>query len=251
MSQIAGRRVLESCGPCAARRPAAPAHAAGARPYAPVLDLQRKAGNAAVAGLLEKNVDDQGGEAYGPAVERAPVAPPKSPPPNAPAPGPTPPAPKAKEAGVKSFVIKWSKHRDASASLAKLHLDYSAEFLKDAGHDPTLAEFRQSVMTKYEITAGPHKGEKGDTSPMHDDHYSRADDTGGNALTDVTFASNDNPHIATVLDKDDVLDYSFTAEDTIIDTSKSNAVIARRGPHTGTITGKHPRTYGGVPTTLS
>ena len=249
MSQAARQRALEACGPRSARRPPAPARTAGAHPYAPVLDLQRRAGNAAVARLVEKNVDDQATEVIGTVVEQGPVTPPKSPPPKAP-PAP-PPAPKAKEAGVKSFVVKWAKPSDVGASLAKLRLDYNAEFLKDAGHDPALADFRQSVMTKYEITDGPHKGEKADTSPMHNDNYSRADDIDGNALTDVKFASNDNPQIATVLNKDDVIDYSFTAEDTIIDTSKSNAVIARRGPHTGTITGKHPRTYGGVPTTLS
>jgi hypothetical protein len=37
----------------------------------------------------------------------------------------------------------------------------------------------------------------------------------------------------------------------IIDTSDSNKVIAKRGPHTGTIKGKDPRTYGGVPANLS
>jgi hypothetical protein len=246
MSQAAGQRVLEACGPCAARTPGAPARAAGARPYAPVVDLQRKAGNAAVTAVMQKNVDDQRADVRGTVVEQAP---PKAPPPGPKA--PPPPPPKAKTAGVKSFVVKWKKSASAGPTNAALRLDYTAEFLKDADHDPALAEFRQSVMTKYEITAGPHKGETADTSPMHNDNYSRADDTSGHALADVDFVSNDNPGIATVLDKDDVIDYSFTAEDTIIDTSKANAVIARRGPQTGTITGKHPRTYGGVPTTLS
>jgi len=129
-------------------------------------------------------------------------------------------------------------------------LDYTVKFKKDADHDPALAEFRQSVKDSWDITAGPHKGRKGATSPMRDDNYSRADDTAGHAITDVDFVSNDNPGYND-LDKDDVLDYSFTAEQTIIDTSQANKVIAKRGPHTATVKGKHPRAYTGVPTTLS
>src|SRR5437870_3650632 len=99
-------------------------------------------------------------------------------------PAPVPAAPaKAKKAGVDSFEVKWAKN--ASATLAasptapRLRLDYTAKFKKDADHDPALAEFRQSVMTKWEVTDGPRKGQKGDTSPMHDDNYSRADDSAG------------------------------------------------------------------------
>jgi hypothetical protein len=175
--------------------------------------------------------------------------------PVAPAPAPAAPpaaAPPAKKAGVDSFVVKWTKNASAGPTTAKLRLDYTAKFKKDATHDPALAEFRQNVMTKWEITDGPHKGQKGDTSPMHDDNYSRADDTAGNSKNDVDFVSNDNPGFtAGSIDKDDVIDYSFTAEDMIIDTSDGNKVIARRGPHTATIKGKDPRAYDGVPVTLS
>jgi hypothetical protein len=157
---------------------------------------------------------------------------------------------KVKKAGVNSFEVKWSKHSGAGAADAKLRLDYNAKFKKDANHDPALAEFRQSVMSTWDITAGPHKGRKGKTSPMHDDHYSRADDLSGNKITDVKFYSNDNPGYDD-LDKNDVLDYSFTAEQTIIDTSQANKVIAKRGPHTATVKGKHRRKYHGVPKTLS
>lgn len=161
-----------------------------------------------------------------------------------------PPPPKAKTAGVDSFEVKWSKHAGAGAANAKLRLDYTAKFKKDAAHDPALAEFRQSVMSTWDITAGPHKGRKGTTAPMHDDNYSRADDLAGHSIADVDFYSNDNPGYDD-LDKDDVIDYSFTAEQTIIDTSQANKVIAKRGPHTATVKGKHPRTYSGIPTTLS
>jgi hypothetical protein len=154
----------------------------------------------------------------------------------------------AKTAGVDSFTVTWADR--STPTEPGLRLDYSAKFTNDGTHDPALAEFRQNVMTKLTVTAGPNKGKTADTSPMHDDHYSRADDTAGHGLADQDFVSNDNPG-APGLDKDDVVDYAFTAEDMIIDTSQGNKVIARRGPHTATVKGKHPRTAAGVPVTLS
>ncbi len=47
-----------------------------------------------------------------------------------------------------------------------------------------------------------------------------------------------------------MLDYTFTVEQMIIDTSDGNKVIEKRGPHTATIKGKHPRVYGNVPKKL-
>lgn len=85
---------------------------------------------------------------------------------------------------------------------------------------------------------------------MQDDNYSRADDTDGNkALTDPGFTTNDSPGI-TGLDASDDLDYSFTAEQLVIDICNGNRVVAKKGPHTATIKGKDPRKYGGVPKTL-
>ena len=156
---------------------------------------------------------------------------------------------KKKKAGVESFTVEWAKGASAGPTAAKLRLDYKAKLKKDDDHDPALAEFRQNVMTKWEITSGPNAGARGDTSPMHDDNYSRADDVKGNKLTDQLFESNDNPGVAP-LHKDDVLDYSFTAEQMIIDTSDGNSVVARRGPHTATIKGKDARTYANVPKKL-
>jgi hypothetical protein len=73
----------------------------------------------------------------------------------------------------------------------------------------------------------------------------------GHKITDQRFTSNDNPGWDTgQLDKDDVLDYAFTAEQMIIDTSDGNKVIEKRGPHTATIKGKDPRAYGNVPKKL-
>jgi hypothetical protein len=156
------------------------------------------------------------------------------------------------KAGVDAFVVKWTKNPSSGPKTAKLRLDYSVKFTKDATHDPAVAEFRQNAFHTYIVTDGPHKGQKHNNPPLHDDNYSRADDTAGNRINDVNFVSNDNPGaVADSLDKDDVIDYSFTAEQMIIDTGDGNTVIARRGPHTATIKGKDPRTYDSVPVTLS
>lgn len=178
-------------------------------------------------------------------------------PPPAPAPTPTkapaqaPAAPK-KTAGVDSFAVAWKKNANAGPTLAKLRLDATAKFKKDATHDPALAEYRQNAAYNFEVTAGPNKGVKS-SQPLQDDHYSRADDIGGHTINDVNFETNDNPgnSAQTPIDKDDVINYSFTAEQMIVDTSDGNKVVEKRGPHTGTITGKDPRTFGGVPATLS
>jgi hypothetical protein len=161
------------------------------------------------------------------------------------------PAP-AKKAGVESFETKWTKNTVAGWGKARLRLDYVAKFKKDDDYDPALAGFRQNVMDKWEITFGPSKGSKGDSSPMHDDNYSRADDLAGNTINDVDFSSNDNPGWSdTDMDDENVLDYSFTAEQMIIDTSDGDKEIAKLGPNTGTMKGKYPRDFDGVPTTLS
>ncbi|HMG78874.1 MAG TPA: hypothetical protein VK591_09330 [Xanthobacteraceae bacterium] len=193
-------------------------------------------------GLVERAPEEKNGDA-GVAPTPAPAQTPAPTPTPTPTPAPAPAAP-AKTAGVDSFSVTWSKHAGAGAADAKLRLDFTAKFKNDATHDPALAGFRQSVMSTWDITAGPNKGRKGTSAPMHDDHYSRADDP-NHKITDVDFSSNDNPGYDD-LDKDDVLDYSFTAQDTIIDTSQANKVIATQGPHTATVKGKHPRTYTGV-----
>ena len=156
-------------------------------------------------------------------------------------------APGAKSAGVDAFSVKWAS--TGSEKKATLHVDYAAKFTSDGSHDPALANFRQNAFHKYEITAGPHKGTKSDNSPLHDDSYTRADDH-QHSLSDQDFVSTDNPGVRH-LSADDVIDYTFSAEEMIIDTSAGNKVIAKRGPHTATIKGKHPRTVDGVPATLA
>ena len=161
-------------------------------------------------------------------------------------------APPKKKCGVESFKVTWKKNAIAGPTQARLRLDVSIAF-KDAPDPPwkpECCEFRQNVMTVWKITAGPHAGQGRSTAPMHDDNYSRADDTDGNkALSHPGFTTNDNPGIPGI-DRNDVLDYAFTAEQLVIDTCNANRVVARRGPHTATIKGAHPRAYGGVPKTL-
>jgi hypothetical protein len=152
-----------------------------------------------------------------------------------------------KSAGVDSFSVKWAS--TAGERKATLHIDYAAKFTKDDAHDPAIANFRQNAFHKYEITDGPHKGMKSDNSPLHDDSYTRADDH-QHSLTDQDFVSTDNPGVRH-LSPDDVIDYTFSAEQMIIDTSAGNKVIAKRGPHTAMIKGKHPRTVEGVPASLT
>jgi hypothetical protein len=162
--------------------------------------------------------------------------------------GPATAPAKAKKAGVESFKVEWKEHPDAGPTKPWFRIIFKAKFKKDADHDPALAEFRQKAGSKWEITEGKHKGAKKET-PMRDDGYTRADDIQGNKLDDVDFVSNDNPGLE--ITKDDVLNYSFTAEQTIIDTSQGNKEIAKRGPHTVTIKGKDPRTVEGIPKTFS
>jgi hypothetical protein len=170
----------------------------------------------------------------------------------APAPAPSLAAPAAKKtAGVDSFVVQWAKNATSGPTVAKLKLDTTVKFKKDATHDPALAEFRQNAGFEWETTDGPNKGFKA-SKPFGDDNYSRADDEGGHGVSDVDFVTDDNPGTrrGVHIDKDDVINFTFTAEQMVIDTSDGNKVVEKRGPHTATITGKDPRVYDGVPVTL-
>ncbi len=178
----------------------------------------------------------------------APTPPPSaSPSAPAPAPAPTPAAPgTTKTAGVDSFTVTWKENPATTPTSPRLRIDFSATFKDDATHDPALAEFRQNEGHLLLITAGPHSGTKKGRS-FRDDNYSRADDK-VNAKTSKYFACADNPGMPSI-SADDVIDYTVTAEQMIIDTSTNN-VVQKKGPHTGTIKGKHPRVCGGVPVTL-
>ena len=162
-----------------------------------------------------------------------------------------------KRAGVDAFVVSWEKLY-VDADCQKLQLVFFGSFMDDDAHDPTLAEFRQWVMSSAAVVDGPHKGVAAST-PWHDDNYSRADDLAGNHRD--WFFSGDQPSMCEFLDrnnnavaitKDDIVDYSFTAEQRIVDTSNGNKIIANRGPHTATIRGKGPnRQFTGVPVILN
>jgi hypothetical protein len=155
-------------------------------------------------------------------------------------------APKAKQkkAGVDSFSVKWAENPATTEKSPRLRLDFKAKFKDDDEHDPALAEFRQNAGAKLDVKDGPGKGTKVDI-PMRDDNYSRADDILGRPKSDVNFESNDNPGVtdAAGIDKDSDIDFAFTAEQMIIDTSQGNKVLKKVGPKTGTIKGKHPRKF--------
>jgi hypothetical protein len=156
-----------------------------------------------------------------------------------------PAAPTTKKAGVESFWVNWEDNPDSGPTVAKLKLTFQAKFKNDTTHDPALAEFRQTVSHRLKVTAGPNKGQESNKK-LHDDGYSRADDIGNHTIDDIYFLGNDAPG-PDKLDKDDVIDYSFTAEQMVIDTSDKNRVIKKLGPYTAGITGKHPRKPFGVP----
>ena len=173
---------------------------------------------------------------------------PKQTPPAATSPGGKPsPAPATKRAGVESFWVHWAEDDlKKHPSEAKLVLQFQAKFKDDQKYDPAVAEFRQLVFHKLEVVKGPHTSPEVSTAPLHDDGYSRKDDQGNHTIHDNYFLGSDNPGPKD-LDKDDVIKYSFTAEQRIIDTSDGDKVIKTLGPYTAGINGKHPRTPWGVP----
>ena len=154
------------------------------------------------------------------------------------------PEAKKKKAGVDSFDVKWSENPSTTPKNPRLRLDFKAKFKDDDEHDPALAEFRQNAGARLEVKDGPGKGLINDI-PIRDDDYSRADDDLGRPKSDVNFSSNDNPGVrdeAGITGESDI-DFVFTAEQMIIDTSQGNKVLKKVGPKTGRITGKHPRKF--------
>ena len=154
------------------------------------------------------------------------------------------PEAKKKKAGVDSFDVKWSENPSTTPKNPRLRLEFKAKFKDDDEHDPALAEFRQNAGARLEVKDGPGKGLINDI-PIRDDDYSRADDDFGRPKSDVNFSSNDNPGVrdeAGITGESDI-DFVFTAEQMIIDTSQGNKVLKKVGPKTGRITGKHPRKF--------
>ena len=142
----------------------------------------------------------------------------------------------SKKAGVESFAVDWDEPPRQAPTKTELYLTFSARFKDDEDHDPALAEFRQNAGSEWEITEGPGAGTK-KTTPLRDDGYSRATDA--EDYHDPVFTSNDFPAVGPI-DRDDVIDYAFTAEQMIVDTSTGKELV-KHGPHTARVTGKHPR----------
>jgi hypothetical protein len=96
--------------------------------------------------LGDKSVDGQSDSGSGPIQGPGPDEDQEPMDAGGPPPGPAPAAP-TKRAGVDSFVVKWTKNPDAGPTIAKLRLDTSARFTKDATqtylieqHDPITNE---------------------------------------------------------------------------------------------------------------
>jgi len=166
---------------------------------------------------------------------------------------------KQKCCGVKTFVVTW-KERDEKKSVG-FRIDVTIEFLDDDDHDPACCAYCQYVSTVWEVKDGPNKGNKSDAllKRMHRDNSSRNDDKDENiAKRHKGFKTKVLPGVGVKLEKDDDLDYAFTAEQIVEEDCDSPcpkyAIVAKRGPHTGTVKGKvtkkEGRTFGGVPKTL-
>jgi len=163
---------------------------------------------------------------------------------------------KQKCCGVKSFVVKWDKPNGFyKGQMTKI--DVNIEFEKNDDFDPVCCEYCQNVKSEWEVTDGPQKGQKGTgkmTDDWKDDNYSRKDDLDGNKnLSDPNFYTNDRPGLQG-LSNTSVVNYTFSAEQMVKEICpepcKTGSIVAKRGPHTVTVTGKDPRTFTGVPETL-
>ncbi|MCC6321913.1 MAG: RHS repeat protein, partial [Phycisphaerales bacterium] len=158
-----------------------------------------------------------------------------------------------KKCCVEKFEVKWTEpsaaaKKQSPGSLVEIQVEITFGSVKPC--DPSCCAYSQQVMTVMTISDGPNKGFKADTSPMHDDGYSRDNDgTDGNDpddqdgkpdKSDPGFKTSDIPG-KPGLDDADVIDYKFTAAQYVHDTCNGGALVAQRGPHTAHITGKVPR----------
>jgi len=166
---------------------------------------------------------------------------------------------KQKCCGVKRFAVKWTESPDfATGTMARI--DVEIEFKKDDSHDPACCKYCQTVQTIWSVKSGPWKGQKDDTSPMHDDKYTRgtvvggkvinSDDDDGNVdLGDPGFKTNDNPGWDSIPADNDI-DYKFTAKQEVTEGCESpcstGTTVATRGPHTVHISGKVKRNNNGT-----
>jgi hypothetical protein len=177
----------------------------------------------------------------------------------------------AKKCGVESFSVKWRQGiTDKSGRpLGLFRIDVKIVFKKGGDYDPRCCEYKQNARTRFKITIpnsvpSPWEGDE----PMHDDDYSRGDDIDGNtSLGDPSFQVNDNPGPTDLPlpDGSEIIYYEFTAEQIVFSSGKNfkgglfsksceceaNAEVAKKGPHTATVSGKTGSyKYEGVPADL-
>ena len=162
--------------------------------------------------------------------------------------------------GVDSFLVSWNAGSELILGPGGTHgnmliLFVEIWFTTGPGFDPRCCEYKQNVLSVWSVVHTDGTWEHDNTAPLHDDRYSRGDDTDGNpALEDPHFTTNDNPGIYGVQAGDNVA-YMFTAEQIVYtpqgrqgyDTftgkyclCSPNSLVAKRGPHTAFVTGVYP-----------
>ena len=163
---------------------------------------------------------------------------------------------------VETFVVTWEKDPELGGTNAIFKIKITIKFKNDADHDPSCCEFRQNVATKFHIKQAAGGPVISSGNPvMHRDNYSRADNKDGSKdLSNPSFVTDDFPGFGNIpppnpVNPNDDIDFEFTAEQIVYSLGdacccEKNDQVAKKGPHTGTIKGKYPRIFTGVPATL-
>jgi hypothetical protein len=164
------------------------------------------------------------------------------------------------EVKVEDFKVKWDKEKytNVEEEIAEpgFLLEISAKLNTRNPYALAFIEYRQKVASKIEIYDEEGNPEVTIEQEEDDDNYSRKDNSDKtDPYENPNFKTNDHPSIGggygKKLSAAQNINYTFTAQQEFYDRSTgAERVIARKGPHTATITGKHPREWKGVPKEL-
>ena len=146
-------------------------------------------------------------------------------------------------AGVVIGRVDWTQ---GTGSLLDIQVDIT--FKNTNGFSQSSAEYQQLA---YSSVTAPNSDLSLSTGPLHDDNYSRKDDKDGK-MNDAHFSTIDSPNFTPggyPLGYDDDIDYTFTAQQLVLDKKHGNKVVAQTPLHTVRISGSSPRDYEGVPYT--
>jgi len=143
--------------------------------------------------------------------------------------------------GVEKFVVTYIGSESYTSPgkenlLAGGHLftiSYDVKYKEGGVFRAACCKFEQWVKYDWKIVAGPHAGDEHKRNKLKIDE-------------NVDSSRVDGPGIA-ALDDADFTFFSHTSEQRVLDKCRNNALVASRGPHTVTVTGKLPRRYRGVP----